>query len=184
MSAPVKGIGVCLVPNEDGVPCGRQVAEGEPIGTVITAGKPVVGHRNCANEYHRRQQAQYRTEREKMVKIGKQEGPGGVIGDPASYPDALASGSYPLEKKSPPVMDTPPSGATHDENSWVEQARWAASLAADLTASEQAQLAQYRAELVAQRQSTTHTVDVDLTGLSPEITAVEIRLRMRDDSQE
>lgn len=112
MSTPIKGLGVCLIPGEDGTPCGRQIEEGEPIGTVIHGG-PQVGHKRCANAFYIRKQDEERQKREDMVKIGKQQGPGGSIGDPATYPDALASGSVPLEKKAEedkPVTSAPPTG--------------------------------------------------------------------------
>lgn len=91
--ALVKGLGSCLIAKENGYPCGRQIQEGEPIGTVVVGhpGNPIVGHKACADAFNKRKQ-------EATVKTGKQQGPGGSIGDPQAYDDALAFGSFPLEK--------------------------------------------------------------------------------------
>lgn len=87
----VQGVGTCLAPQANGLPCGKQIADGEPIGTIVI--NPIVGgivvHRHCADAYEARK-------REKeAVKLGKQAGPGGPI-DPSSFQDALAYGSVPL----------------------------------------------------------------------------------------
>lgn len=96
--AVIKGLGTCPIQRDDGAPCGQQINEGEPIGTVIAgwASAPLVGHKRCADAYNARKQ-----ERDSAMKIGKQQGAGGSIGDPQSYPDALAFGSMPLEKTEP-----------------------------------------------------------------------------------
>jgi hypothetical protein len=93
--ALVKGLGVCLIPKEDGTTCGQQLAEGEPIGTVIH-GAPMVGHRKCADAFHARKAAAEREKREAMVKRVDQTGPGGAV-DWSTQRDAI-QGSIPLEK--------------------------------------------------------------------------------------
>lgn len=99
--ALVKGMGSCAIPQANNLPCGGQIQEGEPIGTVIAgfANEPMIGHKRCADAYNMRKR------QETQVKIGKQGGPGGSIGDPQNYPDALAFGSVPLEKEEPPAPD-------------------------------------------------------------------------------
>src|SRR6478735_5875897 len=100
--ALVKGLGTCAIQKENGALCGGQIQEGEPIGTVIIrAGQdPLIGHKRCADAYNMR-----KTQREQQaMKIGKQAGPGGSIGDPNSYNDALAFGSVPLEKPETPDL--------------------------------------------------------------------------------
>lgn len=89
-------MGSCLIPKENGSYCGKQIQEGEPIGTIGlgTPPQPVIGHKACADDYERRAEA--------TVKIGRQQGPGGPIGDPSGYDDALAFGSVPLEKPESP----------------------------------------------------------------------------------
>jgi len=87
----VKGIGACLIPNDKGFPCGTQIQEGEPIGTVIlAAGGPVVGHRKCADGFQQRKQAEQRERvAATMVKRQDQAGPGGALGPER---DALMGG--------------------------------------------------------------------------------------------
>jgi len=89
--AVVKGMGPCLIPNAKGFPCGRQINEGAPIGTVIAGiGAPLVGHRECAAAFQQRKQNE---QREKvaaaMVKRVDQAGPGGALGPER---DALLGG--------------------------------------------------------------------------------------------
>lgn len=93
-----KGLGACLIAGDNGLPCGRQISEGEPIGTVAVGHppNPIVGHKKCADAWALRKQR----EKDDMVRIGKQQGPGGSIGDPASYDDGI-QGSIPLEKPEP-----------------------------------------------------------------------------------
>lgn len=100
--ALVEGMGKCLIQQDNGMPCGRQIQPGEPIGTVIAgfAAGPIVGHKACADAYQARQNKE-----KQVVKIGRQGGPGGSIGDPSQYEDALAFGSVPLEKPDARVPD-------------------------------------------------------------------------------
>lgn len=96
--AEVKGLGVCMVPTSTGRPCGKQIHQGESIGTIINEHRtPIVGHKKCAEAYETR-----------TMKLGKQGGPGGAIDD-SSYSDALV-GSIPLEKpaKSLEEVQMPP----------------------------------------------------------------------------
>ena len=87
--AETMGLGACLITKDDGLPCGLQIGEGEPIGTVVIGTGPVVGHRNCADAFM--------TRRKKVVQIGKQQGPGGVV-DPTTFTEGIL-GSTPLVKE-------------------------------------------------------------------------------------
>ena len=93
--AVVQGMGVCLIPT-DGIPCGRQIEEGEPIGTLaLPFGGTVVGHKACVDGYT----AQKEQEKDDtMVKRVDQAGPGGPV-DMTKATDALV-GSVPLEQGS------------------------------------------------------------------------------------
>lgn len=95
-----KGLGSCLIPNEQGGVCGRQIQEGEAIGTVmLRPGGPVIGHKACSDDFHRRKQEAEKQTRMAMVKRVDQGGPGGPI-NYSSERDALL-GSLPLEKPEP-----------------------------------------------------------------------------------
>jgi len=87
-----------MIPNDAGVICGKQIGEGEAIGTVIING-PVVGHKKCADGFHARKQQSEREARHKMVKRYDQGGAGGPI-DYNSERDGI-QGSLPLEKPEP-----------------------------------------------------------------------------------
>jgi len=87
-----------MIPNEAGVICGKQIQEGEAIGTVIING-PVVGHKKCADGFHTRKQQSEREARHNMVKRYDQGGAGGPI-DYNSERDGI-QGSLPLEKPEP-----------------------------------------------------------------------------------
>jgi len=185
MSASIRGIGLCMIPNDQGVPCGRQVAEGESIGTVLSGG-PQVGHKKCADAFHARRQAEERQKRSEMVKIGKQQGPGGDIGDPSTYPDALASGSYPLEKPleekvSVRQENTPDGGVPAVEAALISQ-RLEAALSGNatmgMTPEEMTQLEQYRQHLLRSRMPEQAVVRVDLTGLPAGTTTVMLQLEL------
>jgi hypothetical protein len=101
--ALIKGMGTCLIMGGDGLPCGKQIQEGEAIGTV-TGGfndkMPLTGHKKCADAYHYRVQQSERAKREAQVKLMNQSGPGGPV-DPTTATDALVGGSIPLEKPEP-----------------------------------------------------------------------------------
>lgn len=96
-----KGLGNCLIPLENGAFCGKQITEGEPIGTIVLNG-PRVGHKKCADAYHWRKQQAERAKRENMVKRIDQAGPGGAV-DSSTERDAVM-GSLPLEKPEPPAF--------------------------------------------------------------------------------
>lgn len=97
----VKGLGVCLIPKENGQLCSRQIEEGEPIGTVVVGVTPFTGHHACAQAYEGRKAAKKETG---MVKRVDQQGPGGAV-DMTTGTDAVM-GSTPLEK-SPGSEDKP-----------------------------------------------------------------------------
>jgi hypothetical protein len=99
-----RGMGSCLIAGANGIPCGLQIEEGAPIGTVMSPGGPLVGHKDCAAAYEQRK-------REQMVKIGRQQGPGGAIPGPEQYKEGI-QGSIPLEKpEEPPHLSPVPPGA-------------------------------------------------------------------------
>lgn len=80
-----EGMGTCLVQQANGIPCGRPIAEGEAIGTVISAGAgPIVGHKRCADNFNQRKRE------DTMVKIGQQSGAGGPV-DVSSFKDGIAN---------------------------------------------------------------------------------------------
>lgn len=142
--AEVKGMGSCLIPNKQGIPCGNQIEEGEPIGTVMLPGGPVVGHKRCSNSFYARKQQSERERMNDMVKIAKQ-GAGGVVGP---YEDAVI-GSTPLV---PPEVDGKPVLA-HDPDTGVNLASRikAAEPALELTETE-------RQQILAARAATTPSV--------------------------
>lgn len=184
MADPTKGLGVCLIPTEDDGTCGRQIEEGEPIGTVVLPGGPIVGHKRCADGFHQRRQAQ---EREKRMKIGKQQGPGGSIGDPSTYPDALAFGSKPLV---PEGKEIPPTGVT---SSPIVDPTVLATVEKDLTwdrkmaainEAEQAALDAVKARYAEARQEAsdqpkTYNLTLDLTEVPPDVDILVIELDLR-----
>lgn len=100
--AIAKGMGACMINKADGTPCGMQIQEGEPIGTVMDNG-PRVGHRSCADAFKFR--AEQQTKEDSVVKIGHQDGPGGSVQGPDAFKQGLAFGSYDLEKKEVPDDD-------------------------------------------------------------------------------
>jgi hypothetical protein len=96
-----KGMGSCLIQTAEGSICGRQIEEGDPIGTVMSAyGGPVVGHKDCADAFEHRKREQ------QMVKIGRQQGAGGPMPGPEQYKEGIM-GSIPLEKPEEPAPDLP-----------------------------------------------------------------------------
>jgi hypothetical protein len=99
--AVIRGIGPCAIPGENGLPCGRQVAEGEPVGTIAKGTAfsplPLVGHRRCADQYYARIQQQEREKNLAMVQRINQSGPGGAI-DPTTAFNPV-QGSIPLDKQ-------------------------------------------------------------------------------------
>lgn len=96
-------MGPCLVPNKAGQHCARQIEDGEPIGTVVVSGRPLVGHKVCSDEYQRRQRESKGT----MVKRVDQAGPGGHI-DQSTEREAVSS--FSLEQGR--VVPLPPSLST------------------------------------------------------------------------
>lgn len=186
MADPTKGMGVCLIPNDKDIPCSRQIEEGEPIGTVIFNRTAMVGHRACANGYHQRTQAAEREKRVQSMKIGKQEGPGGAIGDPEKYPDALAFGSKPLV----PEEKIPPSGVTATSSDG-QLAATAAPLqvSSTLTAHEQGLIEAWREGGITgaleyerqqeSREPVTYNLTLDLTEVPTDVDILRIELDLR-----
>jgi hypothetical protein len=106
-----QGMGNCLIPGADGLPCGKQINEGEAIGTIVLGG-PRVGHKKCSDAYHARVQEAEREKRLNMVKRLDQGGPGGAVVY-SSERDAIM-GSIPLDHKPgdplPPDVPQPHDG--------------------------------------------------------------------------
>lgn len=96
----IKGMGPCGIPGENNLPCGRQIIEGEPVGTITrgSAYSPLstTGHKRCADAYHVRVQRQERERNMAMVQRINQDGPSGAVNPTTAY-DAV-QGSLPLEK--------------------------------------------------------------------------------------
>lgn len=92
--AETKGMGSCLIQLESGNPCGRQINDGEAIGTVISVSGPIVGHKRCADDYNRRT----------MVKQYQQKGAGGPMD--TSNPKDMVENPTPLDaSKIPDTAD-------------------------------------------------------------------------------
>jgi hypothetical protein len=93
----IKGMGSCVITQENGYPCGRQIGEGEAIGTVVINGAPYIGHKRCADAYDLRSS-------NGMVKRADQTSPGGAVGP---MRDAVAQDGRPdiadLPQAGPPV---------------------------------------------------------------------------------
>jgi hypothetical protein len=98
------GMGKCFVPNDQGIPCAGQIEEGSPVGTVMLVTGPAVGHKKCCDGHYARKIQQERENRENLVKLAKQNGPGGVT-DLTNAEDAIENPS-PLVK-SELVADNP-----------------------------------------------------------------------------
>jgi hypothetical protein len=90
------GMGNCMIPDANGVYCGRQIGEGEAIGTIVLGG-PKIGHKRCADAYHARIQQAEREKRDAMVKRIDQSGPGGPV-DHTTEREGI-QGSIPLEHR-------------------------------------------------------------------------------------
>jgi hypothetical protein len=180
--ALVKGMGACLIAKDTGLPCGGQIQEGEAIGTVISPGGPLIGHKKCADDFHARKAAAEREKRSSVVQKMTQNGPGGPV-DPRTATDMLASGSVPLEKVPGRPLEKPenpisapgniegavafigdlPEEASPDEavafvgggTSWGNQPTMTLSptFADDLTAEEADELERHRQHLLANRRA-------------------------------
>lgn len=191
--AEVKGLGVCMIPTSTGKPCGKQIQQGESIGTIINAQRtPIVGHKKCAEAYETR-----------TMKLGKQGGPGGAI-DESSYENAIM-GSVPLEKpaKSLDEMQMPPGVKSladlpfeQDEapkatevlpprrGTTVTSTAPRLTYPDDLSPEEQAKLDATRAEILASRkldsQPVTHTIVLDMATVPRETEVIRIELDLRN----
>lgn len=95
----VKGAGPCPIPRENGLPCGRQIGEGEPRGT-ITQGNAFnpqsqSGHKHCADAWWERKRAVERERNTAMVQRINQRPDGAVNPSDAFDP---VQGSVSLDK--------------------------------------------------------------------------------------
>lgn len=171
----VKGMGSCPITQENGYPCGRQISEGESIGTVIINKAPYVGHKRCADAYTLREM-----QGGNVVKRADQNGPGGSIGPER---DALAFGSYPLESKPEPApppnarqqySQLPPGVEPMADDPFEVEAlmplasasvspHGSISVSGGLTPDELEALEKYRASV----KPTPHVIDLDLSALPP-----------------
>lgn len=102
----IKGRGPCPIPGENNLPCGRQILEGEPSGTITagTAFSPhsMAGHKRCADAWYARKQQQERERNMAVVQRINQDGPSGAV-NPNTAVDAV-SGSIPLERADAPGL--------------------------------------------------------------------------------
>lgn len=113
--ATVKGMGPCSIPGENNFPCGRQIAEGEPVGTITMGNvfnpQSAIGHRHCADAWWERKRSAEREQNFAMVKRVNQSQAGGAVNFNEAY-DAV-QGSVPLEKKDTvPLSPTERTGTT------------------------------------------------------------------------
>lgn len=187
--AEVKGLGVCMIPTSTGKPCGKQIQQGEPIGTITNAQRtPIVGHKKCAEAYEMR-----------TMKLGKQGGPGGAI-DESSYENAIM-GSVPLEKpaKSLDEVQMPPgvkslADLPFDEDEAPQAEALPPRKGAEpaqptvnfhgLTPAEHAQVEALRTKLVLSRKTEdkpiTHTIVLDMATVPRETEVIRIELDLRN----
>jgi hypothetical protein len=94
--AIVQGRGLCEIPNEKNYPCGQQINDGEPHGSVVTPQGYKQGHRRCADAFHQRKMTKERQERhDAMVKRVDTDAQGAIDWNTAR--DGVI-GSIPLEK--------------------------------------------------------------------------------------
>jgi hypothetical protein len=183
-----KGMGSCLIPRENGYPCGGQIQEGEPIGTVMgqmapppAAAVPLVGHRRCADAFMSRER-----EKANMVKKYNQAGPGGAMD--TAHPEDLVIGSLPLEKTERPPADRlertqmPPGVRPLSELPFEGPQDVAQPL---LTDDDRAKLDAYRQTLeqeaqmrLVQENPITHTVTLDLSEVPPEASLLQININL------
>lgn len=108
--ATIRGMGPCAIPQDNGLPCGRQINEGEPVGTIAKGSAfnplPMVGHKRCADAYYQRVQAAEREKNLAMVQRINQAGAGGPVDNSTAFDPV--QGSIPLEKSAVPVTSTTP----------------------------------------------------------------------------
>lgn len=94
--AIVSGRGLCEIPNEKNFPCGQQINDGEPHGSVVTPHGYKQGHRRCADAFHERKMTTERQERHKAMVKRVDTDAGGAI-DWTTQREGII-GSIPLEK--------------------------------------------------------------------------------------
>lgn len=108
--AVIKGMGPCAIPQDNGLPCGRQINEGEPVGTIAKGSAfnplPMVGHKRCADAYYQRVQAAEREKNLAMVQRINQAGAGGPVDNSTAFDPV--QGSIPLEKPEAPATPVAP----------------------------------------------------------------------------
>jgi hypothetical protein len=193
--AEINGIGPCLIPGENDLPCGKQIVQGEAIGTVVLSpGGPTVGHKRCSDAYHARKQQAEREKRNAMVQRMDQGGAGGAV-NYSSARDAI-QGSIPLDKPLAGDQSLPGAG----ELSALASAVGVHSIAEvpleatpddAVRLAEQAEKRQYT-EFVEQLKTNppppestgapdgghTHTITVDLTKLPPGTEQIQVIFRL------
>lgn len=87
-----QGMGSCMIPvGENGYPCGKQIEEGEPIGSVLVGMGSRIGHKRCKDAFYARRAQEAK---DAVAKNIKQAGPGGPV-NLAGGEDAIM-GSIPL----------------------------------------------------------------------------------------
>lgn len=97
--ATISGRGLCEIPQENGRPCARQIADGEPHGSVYMGKRYLQGHKRCADSFHARKAATERDERMAgVVQRMNQDGPGGPV-DFQGGEDALLEASVPVQEQ-------------------------------------------------------------------------------------
>lgn len=138
----IKGMGVCLVPNDKGLPCGNQIEEGSPVGTVMLASGPSVGHKRCTDGHYARKMQAERENRENMVKLAKQGGPGGAV-DMSQAEDAI-------ENPTPLVK---PEEVKSESRPLVVEQLYPTAEPQSLTDDEQAAMDAYKQKLLGERRA-------------------------------
>lgn len=145
----IKGMGSCVITQENGYPCGRQIGEGEAIGTVVINGSPYIGHKRCADAYDLRS-------KNGMVKRADQTSPGGAVGP---IRDAVADDGRPdITAVKLPDGVKALSELPYDEPT----ANPAQDLMAGLTADERRLIEEHRRTA----KPKPHVVELDLTKLA------------------
>lgn len=181
-----QGMGSCLIQQANGLPCGRQIAEGEPVGTVISGATAIVGHKRCADSFTQRKME------DQVVKIGKQSGAGGPV-DVSTFADGVMH-STPLETKpgyvAPELPPMPAGVRSIAEVPFEEQTQLGTQHPAEvdqvssaLSKHELAVIQAFRAggskavaQLELKREQVKHTITIPLQDVPDETTVLEIRL--------
>jgi hypothetical protein len=192
--ANVAGMGKCTIPGEENdYPCGKQIQEGEPIGTVMIGSQALVGHKKCADNFYARKAAAERKVRNSMVKKLNQDGPQGPVD--FAHPTDLVQGATTVTTE-PKGYDDPrdaakaagahflgdlPMDATPDDAYRI--ATGSGEVKDELHDEDAQELEAYRQRLIARRRATetpiTHTLTIDLSQVPPEAQMLAINLDLR-----